>query len=83
MLYAVECRSVKNTHVHKMHVAEMRMLKWMYGHTKSDKIRNKDIQNKVGMTTVVDKLREARLKWFEHVKKRCINAPVRRCERWL
>ncbi|KAG5614233.1 hypothetical protein H5410_014057 [Solanum commersonii] len=31
------------------------------------------------VTFVVDKLREARLRWFEHVK-RCEDPLVRRCE---
>ncbi|KAG5569206.1 hypothetical protein H5410_058972 [Solanum commersonii] len=31
-----------------MKVGEMRMLSWMYGHTRRDRIRNEDIQDKVG-----------------------------------
>ncbi|KAL3351497.1 hypothetical protein AABB24_019876 [Solanum stoloniferum] len=80
MLYGAECWPVKNAHVHKMHVAEMRMLRWMCGHTRSDKIRNEVIREKVGVASVVDKLREARLRWFGHVKRRSADAPVRRCE---
>ncbi|KAG5606833.1 hypothetical protein H5410_028325 [Solanum commersonii] len=63
-----------------MHVAEMRMLRWMCWHTRSDKIRNEVIREKVGVASVVDKLREAKLRWFGHVKRRCTDAPVRRCE---
>ncbi|KAG5606935.1 hypothetical protein H5410_028427 [Solanum commersonii] len=69
LLYGVECWPVKNAHVQKMHVAEMRMLRWMCGHTRSDKIRNEVIGEKVGVASVVDKLREARLRWFGHVKR--------------
>ncbi|KAG5618270.1 hypothetical protein H5410_018094, partial [Solanum commersonii] len=53
----------------KMHVSEMKMLRWMCGHTRSDKIRNEVIREKVGVASVVDKLREARPKWFGHVKR--------------
>ncbi|KAG5626964.1 hypothetical protein H5410_012182, partial [Solanum commersonii] len=80
LLYGAECWPVKNAHVQKMHVAEMRMLRWMCGHTRSDKIRNEVIREKVGVASVVDKLREARLRWFGHVKRRGTDAPVRRCE---
>ncbi|WMV09787.1 hypothetical protein MTR67_003172 [Solanum verrucosum] len=47
---------------------------------RSDKIRNEVIREKVGVASVVDKLREARLRWFGHVKRRGADAPVRRCE---
>ncbi|KAG5569286.1 hypothetical protein H5410_059052 [Solanum commersonii] len=57
LLYGVECWPVKNSHVQKMHVAEMRMLRWMCGHTRSDKIRNEVIREKVGVASVVDKLK--------------------------
>ncbi|KAG5575703.1 hypothetical protein H5410_055837 [Solanum commersonii] len=80
LLYGAKCWPVKNSHVQKMHVAEMRMLRWMCGHTRSDKIKNEVIWEKVGVASVVDKLREARLRWFGHVRRRCADAPVRRCE---
>ncbi|KAH0760290.1 hypothetical protein KY290_023783 [Solanum tuberosum] len=80
LLYGAECWPVKNAHVQKMHVAEMRMLRWMCGNTRSDKIRNEVIREKVGVASVVDKLRKARLRWFGHVKRRSADAPVRRCE---
>lgn len=37
----------------------MVMLKWMFKHTK----RNKDIQDKVGVTSMVDKMSEALSMW--------------------
>ncbi|KAM1321281.1 hypothetical protein ACFX1X_014537 [Malus domestica] len=45
MLYGTKCWAVKHQHVHKMGVAEMRMLRWMCGHTRKDKIRNEDIRD--------------------------------------
>lgn len=53
----------------------------MCRHSKGNKIRNKDIKDKVRMTFVVDKIREAKLKWFSHVRTRYIDTLVRRCER--
>ncbi|KAG5593891.1 hypothetical protein H5410_035123 [Solanum commersonii] len=46
---------------------EMGMLRWMCGHTRKDKIRNEDIQDKVGVASVVDKISEARLKMSERL----------------
>nr|XP_016494737.1 PREDICTED: uncharacterized protein LOC107813928 [Nicotiana tabacum] len=53
----------------------------MCGHIKKDKIRNEVIRDKVRVTSVEDNLRESRLRWFGHVKRRDEDAPVRRCER--
>ncbi|PHU30868.1 hypothetical protein BC332_02961 [Capsicum chinense] len=46
-----------------------------------DKIRNEDISDKVGVASMVDKMRKATLRSFGHVKRRHVDAPVRRCER--
>ncbi|VFQ77742.1 unnamed protein product [Cuscuta campestris] len=76
-----ECWAVKKTHVRRLHAAEMRMLRWMCGKTRLDRVSNKVIRRQVGMAPVEDKLREARLRWFSHVRRRDPDAPVRRCER--
>ena len=61
-------------------VAEMRMVRWMCGHTRLDRIRNEVVRNKVGVANIGDKLRESRLRWFGHVQRRHQSAPVRRCK---
>ncbi|KAM3223007.1 hypothetical protein P3L10_022277 [Capsicum annuum] len=59
----------------------MRMLRWMCGLTRGDRVRNETIRDKVGAASVEDKMREVRLRWFEHVMRRGTDTPVRRCER--
>ncbi|VFQ68547.1 unnamed protein product [Cuscuta campestris] len=70
MLYGAKCWAVKKTHVHRLHAAEMRMLRWMCGKTRLDRISNEVIRRQVGMAPVEDKLRKARLRWFGHVQMR-------------
>ena len=58
----------------------MRMLRWMCGYTRIDRISNGVIRDLVKVGPLEDKLREIRLRWFGHVKSN-VDAPVRRCER--
>lgn len=41
----------------------------MYGHTKRDKIRNENIWDKISVISIVDKMREAKLRWFRHMQR--------------
>ncbi|KAF3644090.1 hypothetical protein FXO38_20345 [Capsicum annuum] len=70
MLYGVECWPVKNSHIQKLKVAEMRMLRWLCGFTRADRIRNEIIREKVRVVSVEDKMWEVRLRWFAHVIRR-------------
>ncbi|XP_019259594.1 PREDICTED: uncharacterized protein LOC109237707 [Nicotiana attenuata] len=83
MLYGAECWPVKNFHVQQMKVAAMRMLRWMCEHSMLDRFRNEVILDKVRVAPVEEKIREASLRWFGHVKRRNIDASVRRCERYF
>ncbi|KAL6501581.1 hypothetical protein OROGR_026714 [Orobanche gracilis] len=65
-----------------MNVAEMRMLRWMCGHTKKDRLRNEVIREKVRVASIEDKMMENRLRWFGHVRRRLVDALVRRLESW-
>ena len=47
----------------------------MCGHTRFDKIRNGVIRGKIGVAPIEDKIREARLRWFGHVRRRNMKAP--------
>lgn len=53
----------------------------MCGYTRNVIIRNKVIQGKVEVTSLADKMRKARLRWFRYMKRRCVDVPVRKCER--
>jgi len=57
----------KRHHAQKMSVAKMRVLRWMCGNTRRDKVRNKDIRTKIGVAPIKEKMRENPLRWFAHV----------------
>jgi len=70
LLYGAECWMIKKSHVQRMRVAEMRMIRWICGHTRLDKIRNEVIRGKIGVASITDKIREVRLRWFGHIRRR-------------
>jgi len=55
------------------------MIRWMCVYTKLDRIRNEVIREKAVVALIEEKLRETIFRWFEHVKRRSVNAPVWRC----
>jgi len=66
MLYRSEGWAVDNKTEQQVNVAENRMLRWM----REDSIRNKCISGSVGVVLIFDKMRENRLRWLGHVKRR-------------
>ena len=74
MLYWAECWPTKIQHVQQLSVAEMRMLRWIYGHTRMDRVRNDDIRDR--LAPIEEKLVQHRLRWFGYVQRRPSEAPV-------
>ena len=57
------------------------MLRWMCDNTRRDKVRNENICTKIGITSIEEKMRDNRLRWFGHVRRRPTDVSVRRVER--
>ena len=57
------------------------MLRWMCGKTRMKKVRNKDIPCPVRVALIEDKIRENRLRWFDHIGRESRDAHVRRMEK--
>ena len=74
MIYGSETWGIKKAQEKKMTVVEMRMLHWMCGVTKKDKIRNELIRGAV----ISLKMQERRLKRYGHVMRRDGNYVGRR-----
>ena len=70
MLYGMETVPVTSSHVKKLEVTEMKMCRWVCGHTLSYHVRNDDITKKLKVENITERCRKARLRWFSHVKRR-------------
>lgn len=62
LMYGAECWQIKKVQAQKKMVTEMIIIRWIYGHTESDRIRSEVIRDKVEVPPIKDKKREARLR---------------------
>jgi hypothetical protein len=53
------------------------MLRWICGNTRRDRVQNDDIRERLGVTPVEEKPMQHRLRWFGHIQRRPVEAPVR------
>ena len=56
--------------VGKTEVAELKMVRWALRVTRKDMIRNEYVRGTAKIAKLGDKLRNARLRWYAHVKRR-------------
>ena len=71
MMYGAETWAVKKAQEKKFDVAEIRMLRWMSGVTKLDRIRNERIRGTTKVGEISKKVQEStRLMWYGHVLRR-------------
>ena len=66
----METVTVTERQMGKMKVAKLKMVRWALGVTRKDKIRNEYVRGTAKIAKLGDKLRNARLRWYEHVKRR-------------
>ena len=70
MVYELEMVAVTKKQVEEIEVAEMKMLRFAMGVTRKGKIRNVYIRGTVKVEQLGMKMREGRLRWYEHVMRR-------------
>ena len=76
ILYGAEYWPIKIQHVKQLSVAEMRMLRWICTHRRMDRVRNDDIRDRLEVASIEEKLIQHWLRWFGHVQRRPLEAPV-------
>ena len=83
IMYGAQTWAMKKAQEKKLDVAEMRMLRWMSGVTKLDRIRNERIRGTTKVGEISKKVQESRLKWYGHVLRReneCVDKRVMEME---
>ena len=70
MLYGLETVALTKRQEVEMEVAELKMLRFSLGVTRMDRIRNEYIRWTAQMGRFGEKTREARLRWYVHVRRK-------------
>ena len=70
MLYGAETWASTKRQEKRIEVTEMRMLRWMCGVTRKDKIWNEHIRGTTRVAQASKKITERRLIWYGHVMRR-------------
>ena len=69
MLYGMETMVMTEREQGKMKVAELKMVRWAMGVTKKGKISNEYVRGTPINAKLRDKLWDARIRWYGHVKR--------------
>ena len=69
LLYGAETWATTRGQEARLEVNEMRMLRWICGVTRRDKILNEHIKGTTRVVQASKKITEKRLKWYGHVRR--------------
>ena len=69
LLYGAQIWATTRGQEARLEVNEMRMLRWMCGVTRRDKIRNEPIRGTTRVVQSSETITEKRLKWYGHVRR--------------
>ena len=70
LMYGSETWALRKTEENLLERTEMRMLRWMMGIKRIEKIRNEEIIARPGVANISEKIREVRLRWLGRVERK-------------
>ena len=70
LMYGSETWALRKTEENLLERTEMRMLRWMMGIKRIEKIRNEEIRARAGVANMGETIREVRLRWLGHVERK-------------
>ena len=82
-MYGSKIWAVRKAEQNLLERTEMRMLRWMTGIKRIEKIRNEEIRARAGEANISEKIREARLRWLGHVERKIKEDAVMRRWKWV
>ena len=68
LLNGAECWTLRKKEEQILEKTEMRMLLRIKGVTLGDKVKSVDIRKELGVTSIQEKVREMRLRWYGHMQ---------------
>ena len=69
-MYGNEPWTLRKAEQNLLERTEMRILRWMVGIKRIEKIRNEEIRARAGVANIGENIREARLRWLDHVERK-------------
>ena len=70
LVYGSECWALHRAEQQRMHTAEMKMLKWIQGNTRKDRITNEKFHDDAMVKPITTYVTQKRLLWYGHVMRR-------------
>ena len=77
LLCGAECWTVRKKEEQILEKTEMKMLRRIKGVTLRDRVKSVDIRKELGVSSIQEKVREMRLRWYGHMQRMEENNEVR------
>src|ERR1044072_1267856 len=69
LTYGAECWTTTTVTRSRIQAAEMKPLRTMIGKSKRDRIRNEHIRERIGVSSIRNKIEKAQLRWLGHLER--------------
>ena len=79
LVYASETWATKVEDIQRMERAERMMIRWMCKVTLKDRIHMDELRQRLGVDSVIEVVRQGRLRWFGHVERKSREDYVSAC----
>lgn len=79
MLYGSETWPLKESDINRIARTDKQMIRWMCNISLKDRKSSDELRNRLGITNIVDAMRQKRLRWYGHVERMDDLNPVSSC----